>query len=100
MAKESIISATCSVQHDRRLFRLHNYLVDRPVLGYGVRGLRFIGMATSDVDQSTLRCRFRVLNTDSQRFVSTYKVSDFAGIDFSLEATEPAEHLRMPSLGG
>ena len=38
MANESIISATCSVQHDRRLFRLHNDLVDRPMLGDGVRG--------------------------------------------------------------
>jgi hypothetical protein len=86
MTTEPIIVATCSVRHDLRLFRLHNYLVDRPVLGYEARGLRLIDSRTCPADRSKLLCRFRVLNAGSQQFVWTYKVADFLGIDFLPEA--------------
>lgn len=87
MTDEQIIVATSSAVHDRRLFRLHNHLVDRLVLGYPARGLRLISSRTSSVDRSMLICRFRVLNEDSRQFVWTYKVADFAGIEFATEST-------------
>ena len=87
MTDEQIIVATCSAVHDRRLFRLHNHLVDRLVLGYPARGLRLISSRTSSVDRSKLICRFRVLNEDSRQFVWTYKVADFAGIEFATDST-------------
>jgi len=89
MTSEPIIGATCSASHDRRLFRLHNHLVDRPVLGYEARGLRLIGTRTSPQDRSQLICRFRVVSADSQQWISTYKSADFAGIDFSPAALPP-----------
>jgi hypothetical protein len=89
MTAESIIGGSCSASHDRRLFHLHNHLVDRPLLGYEARGLRLIGTATCPSDRSRLICQFHVENTAPQQPVSKFKVSMFEGIDFLPVAIAP-----------
>jgi hypothetical protein len=83
MTADPIICGSCSATHDRRLFHLHNHLIDRPMLGYEALGLQFIGTSLCPVDRSRLICRFRVVKISAQHVGSTSKASKFEGIEFS-----------------
>lgn len=83
MSNMTIIHAICDRRHLRRLFHLHNQVIDRAILGFPSRSLRFIGTTGIECSHQELACSFARVRDD--REVSTDSaVSSFAGIEFRL----------------
>jgi hypothetical protein len=81
MSNETIVHAVCDMRHLRRLFHLHNQVIDRAILGFPSRSLRFIGTTGIDCSHQELNCS--VARSRDDRHVSTESaVSTFSGIEF------------------
>jgi hypothetical protein len=88
MTNSMIVHAVCDKRHLRRLFHLHNQVIDRAILGFPARSLRFLGTTGIEHKHDDLTCTFaRVL--DARHGSPVGVVSSFPGIEFRLNDEQP-----------
>jgi hypothetical protein len=87
MTNSAIVYAICAKRHLRRLFHLHNQVIDRAILGFPARSLRFLGTTGIGRSDDELTCSFGQVAADRQVSLETV-FSAFTGIEFRLNRKE------------